>query len=102
MMIIGRNLRIALLISFGVHILAVSGVEIIAPEDFRKRPKYTRIDFLGSILKKTAFDIMLGNVDPLVNGTYGSVFSLPQEGYLKVVVPSEGAGCAMEIPLSSK
>ncbi len=65
-----RNLRIALLISLGAHIIAMSAVTIIAPIEHARLHPYTRVDFLGPILKKTAFDIMLENVNPLAQTMY--------------------------------
>jgi hypothetical protein len=84
---ISRNLRIALFVSIGMHVMALSSVEIITPEDFRPVRRYTRVDFLGPILKKTAFDIMLGNVNPIVRTTYRYTFLVPENGYLKALVP---------------
>jgi hypothetical protein len=84
---IGRNLRIALLISLGVHIVGMSAVTIIAPDDFKKARPYTRVDFLGPILKKTAFDIMLENISPAAITTYRYMFLSPRSGDLKIAIP---------------
>ncbi len=84
---IGRNLRIALLISLGVHIVGMSAVTIIAPDDIKRAHPYTRIDFLGPILKKTAFDIMLENVNPVVMTTYRYIFLPSQSRELEVAAP---------------
>lgn len=54
-----RNLFIALLASLAVHILWMSAIAITVPEDFHRVRTYTRIDFLGPILQKTAFDMAL-------------------------------------------
>ena len=59
MIAISRTLRIALLISIGVHIVAMSAVTIITPDDLFRTQPYTKVDFLGSILKKSVFDIMM-------------------------------------------
>ena len=84
---IRRNLRIALFISIGMHVMALSSVEIIAPKNFRTARRYTRVDFLGPILRKTAFDFMLKNVNPIVRTTYMCTFLVPQNGCLKALVP---------------
>lgn len=84
---IGKNLRIAVLLSLGVHISVMSAVTIITPEDLKRTRPYTRVDFLGPILRKTAFDIMLENVDPVMRTTYRYTIPATQGGYLRVVAP---------------
>ncbi|MDD4957186.1 MAG: hypothetical protein PHQ61_06030 [Candidatus Omnitrophica bacterium] len=59
-----RNLSIALLISLSAHMVAFSLVDIVSPTAYEKKSPYQNIDFLGPILKKSAFDIMLENVVP--------------------------------------
>ena len=88
---ISRALTIALVISLGVHIFAMSMVTIVTPEGRGRMKPYTRVDFLGPILKKTAFDIMLENVKPVFTTTYQVTGIVPQSGYLKVVVPKRKA-----------
>jgi hypothetical protein len=72
---IDKNLRIAFGISLGIHIFALSAVMIVVPDLGRKR-NFTRVDFLGPILEKTAFDIMLENANPVAVTSY-SWGSLP-------------------------
>lgn len=56
---LSRDFIGAIVFSFFLHIVLMSVVLIVDPEDrFVKKP-YTQIDFLGSILKKTTFDIMI-------------------------------------------
>jgi len=81
---ITRNLTIALIISFGLHIIFMSAVLLKTPDDFGRIRSYTRVDFLGPILKKTAFDIMLENADPLMKTTYRYKDFIKQSGYLEV------------------
>ncbi|MFH1798661.1 MAG: hypothetical protein ABH844_04925 [Candidatus Omnitrophota bacterium] len=68
-----RNLRIAVLISFGAHIFAMLMVTIVSPLEHVRVQPYTRVDFLGPLLNKTAFDIMLKNVNPLVETMYQNI-----------------------------
>jgi hypothetical protein len=68
---IDRNLRIAVCISVGVHIFAMSAVMIVVPNDIGRNKSFTRVDFLGPILEKTAFDIMLESANPVVKTSYG-------------------------------
>ena len=94
---ISRNLRIALLLSLGVHIVGMSAVAIIAPDNIKRARSYTRIDFLGPILRKTAFDIMLENVNPVMVTTYRYSFLSSQSGALKVPV-SKRRSTVQEFP----
>jgi len=85
---ISRNLRIALLISIGIHVLAMSAVTIINPEISGRSRPYTRVDFLGPILGKTAFDIMIENAEPVFETAYRRVFDLTGGGLrLEVSAP---------------
>ena len=65
-----RSLRIAFGISLGIHIFAMSAVMIVIPEKAGRKRSLTRVDFLGSILEKTAFDIMLQGTNPAVETSY--------------------------------
>jgi hypothetical protein len=86
---IERNLRIALGISLGVHIFAMSAVMIVAPENIGRKKGYTRVDFLGPILEKTAFDIMLESANPVVKTSY-SWGPIPFKSiYLKASFPGK-------------
>lgn len=73
---ISRNLSIALLVSIGVHVLGMSAVTIINPDIPGRGQPYTRVDFLGPLLGKTAFDIMIENSDPVFETAYRRVFDL--------------------------
>ncbi|MFH1836507.1 MAG: hypothetical protein ABH862_00140 [Candidatus Omnitrophota bacterium] len=67
---INRNLGIAFLIALSVHVLGMSAVSIVPPQDGGRMYPYTRIDFLGSILRKAAFDIMLEDTGNVPLGSY--------------------------------
>ncbi len=85
---ISRNLRIALAISIGIHITAISAVSIVTPEGIGRVKPYTRVDFLGPILNKTVFDLMIENVSPMIQTTYKRSFGdTTAEGRLRIVVP---------------
>jgi len=87
---ISRNLRIALLGSLTVHVLAMSAVSIIGPEEVKRRSAYTRIDFLGAVFQKTAFDIMLENTTSFFKDGHGHVIQVAEGEYLeKVKVPKQ-------------
>lgn len=88
---ISRNLAIALLVSLGMHIFGMSAVTIITPPDPSRSPVYTRVDFLGPILRKTAFDIMLEDANPVLRTSYGYSFLAPESGYLNVVTTKRTA-----------
>jgi len=79
-----RNFRIALLLSLGLHIFMMSAVVIINPAANRKIRNYTKVDFLGPLLKKTAFDIMLESSAPGFETRYSFGMADQQQGYLKV------------------
>ncbi|MFC1644120.1 energy transducer TonB [Candidatus Omnitrophota bacterium] len=84
---ISRNLAIALLISLGAHVFGMTMVTIVNPGDLERTRPYTRVDFLGPILQKTAFDIMLENVTPIVRTHYMYTALAPRSEYLKVMAP---------------
>ena len=84
---ISRDLKMALLVSLGVHILGMSAVTIITLEGMKRTRPYTRVDFLGPILRKTAFDIMLENANPVVRTTYRYTVLPPRTEYLEAVAP---------------
>ena len=67
---IDRTLRIAIGVSLGIHIFAMSAVMIVTPEKIGRKKNFTRVDFLGPILEKTAFDIMLESTNPVVKTSY--------------------------------
>ncbi len=52
------NLRIALVISLGVHIFFMCLFKVVIPGYDKDQTVYTKIDFLGPLFKTTAFDIL--------------------------------------------
>lgn len=60
----------ALLISVGIHVFFMTAVVIVNPAAREKIRSLTRVDFLGPLLKKTAFDIMLESANPVVRASY--------------------------------
>lgn len=84
---ISRNLRIALVVSIAIHIAAMSAVKIITPEGMERIKPFTQVDFLGPILRKTAFDIMIENVTPLMKTDYSGEGRNLATSYLKVNAP---------------
>lgn len=71
-----------------MHIFAMSAVMIVTPGNMDRKKGYTRVDFLGPILEKTAFDIMLESTNPVVKTSY-SLGDLPF-GFRDLKVPSPG------------
>ncbi|KJJ83217.1 hypothetical protein OMAG_002891 [Candidatus Omnitrophus magneticus] len=60
-----RNLKITILISAVVHILAFSFIIVTNnSNDNIKIKSYSKLKFLGPLLKKTAFDIMIESMNP--------------------------------------
>ncbi len=82
-----RDLRIALMISVGLHVFFMSAVVIINPASGTKIKPYTRVDFLGPLLKKTAFDIMLETANPVVRTSYSRLLLSPAPERLKAAPP---------------
>lgn len=61
------DLALAVIFSLLAHLFFMTAVSIVTPEDFFKTEPFTKVTFLGPILEKTAFDIMMGGeeeVDP--------------------------------------
>ena len=84
---LSRNLRIALILSLVLHLGMMSMVQIVAPGGVRKLKPFTRVTFLGPVLQKTAFDIMLENISPVARTNYADIDAALQGGYLKVMAP---------------
>ena len=82
-----RNFRIALIISLGIHVFCMSVIAITNPAAREKMRSYSRVDFLGPLLRKTAFDIMLENANPVVRTTYRQVTSDSWSGHLRAASP---------------
>lgn len=79
----------ALMISLGFHMIFFSVIAVVNPAALIKITPYTKIQFLGPILKKTAFDIMLKSASPQSEVNYSQ---LPQELFpnaLKVTPPEK-------------
>ncbi len=68
---LSRNFIAAFVFSLSLHVALMTAVLIVVPEDRAIKKPYTRINFLGSILKKTTFDIMIEDT--------GVQMSLPAE-----------------------
>jgi hypothetical protein len=51
----------ALIFSVLVHLFFVLTISIVTPDDILGREPFTRVTFLGPILEKKAFDIMVGD-----------------------------------------
>ncbi len=81
--------RKALLLSLSVHIAVMSLVLIVTPQISSRTPTYTRVDFLGPILGKTAFDFLLENAEPLTMMRYNDpAISVPGED-LEIKAPKK-------------
>lgn len=82
-----RNFTIALVLSFGAHLVGITAVNIVPPENFFKTEPFTEVTFLGPLLEKTAIDIMIGGQDPAGRTNYA--FSSMGDIYdpLEVQVP---------------
>ena len=63
-----NNIVVALVLSVFAHLFFMTIVKIVTPEDLFKTEPFTRVTFLGPILEKTAFDIMVGIEDGAVQG----------------------------------
>jgi len=61
-------------------------VTIVTPKDVGRMRAYTRVDFLGSILRKTAFDIMLEDTGKSLIGSYDDALVDIESTYLDVNV----------------
>ncbi len=71
----------------GIHIFCMSVVAITSPPAREKMRSYSRVAFLGPLLRKTAFDIMLENANPVVRTTYRHMMSDSWSGYLRAAAP---------------
>lgn len=74
----GTNIAAALILSVLAHFFFMTFVTVVAPEDFFKTEPFTRVTFLGPILEKTAFDIMVAGE----GGVSGGREALVPEGFL--------------------
>ncbi|MDP8258984.1 MAG: hypothetical protein P9L90_06155 [Candidatus Aadella gelida] len=77
---------IAFLVALSIHVLCMSAVTIINPKYDGRMKAYTRVDFLGSILRKTAFDIMLEDTGRPLFGAYNDVAENTENLYLEADV----------------
>ena len=81
-----RSMGIAFLVALSIHVLCMSAVTIINPKYDGRMKAYTRVDFLGSILRKTAFDIMLEDTGRPLFGAYNDVAENTENLYLEADV----------------
>ncbi len=82
-----RNIIIAVLVSLAVHVFFMTAVILVNPAMGMKIKAYTEVDFLGPLLKKTAFDIMLENASPLLRTSYSRRRDPSLPDLLKAVSP---------------
>jgi hypothetical protein len=87
-----RNLAIALVASLGIHILGMTAVTIITPEDFFKTEPFTKVTFLGPILEKTAFEMMVEGSDPVARTRYTLGTLSGADKYLRVSITKVDTG----------
>lgn len=85
-----KSFGIALSIALGLHILVMAAVGIKSYEAPGRSRPYTTIDFLGPILGKTAFDMMLGHNSSRDNIIYSG--DLVDRRKLVVTVPEKALG----------
>lgn len=83
-MTMSRALVLALMISLGVHIIVMSAMNIVAYEGPGRNKPYTRVDFLGPILGKTAFEMTLAHVPSRSGAVTGNEALGPEAEALKV------------------
>ncbi|MFH1878124.1 MAG: energy transducer TonB [Candidatus Omnitrophota bacterium] len=81
---ITRNLRIALLLSLSLHVFFMSAIGLVTPGSLKRDASFTRIDFLGPILSKTAFDIMLENITNPLETLYGNTSDPEKDSFLEI------------------
>ena len=93
---IGRGLGIALLVSLAVHIFFMTAVIIVNPAASQRFKTHPKVDFLGPLLKKTAFDIMLESANPMIRTSYGKMDMSGSPNYLRAAPP--GRRSAVEEP----
>ncbi|MBF0493514.1 MAG: hypothetical protein HQL28_00095 [Candidatus Omnitrophica bacterium] len=95
-----RDLFGALIISLSLHIFAMSVFGISMPQIKPEQKQLVKMNFLGPVLKKNAFGIMMEGALPTAISAYQM---LPRESYpdaLKVKAPivSGGPGVGLVIP----
>jgi hypothetical protein len=76
-----RNILITAAVSAAIHIVGMSVVLIVNPASEMEIRPYTKVSFLGPLLNKTAFDIMLENKSQVFKTRYNYFDDAPQ-GYL--------------------
>ena len=77
-----KSFLIAIMISFSIHLFWIFSVNVVVPGKKMIEKVYTQIEFLGSILGKTAFDIMLERSDPY-GISYQENKSLGEDNFLR-------------------
>ncbi len=86
---ISRNLRIALAISISIHIFFMSAFLIVPPKNLGRNKAYSKVEFLGPILEKTAFDIMLESSSGATKTSYNLGQKVFDAESLKVKFPGK-------------
>jgi hypothetical protein len=92
-----RNFLIAVLFSFAVHMAWITVIGVKTPSSLCRDRIYTQIEFLGPILGKTTFDIMIERSDPY-NVSYRSTEQAFAETMLNVDNEKEDLGEGIEVP----
>lgn len=87
-----RTFGIVFLAALGIHIVGMSLVSIIPPKDEGRMRPYTRVDFLGPILRKTAFDIMLDHTVSFSADMYDYSNQEVDENYLEATLERTESG----------
>jgi len=88
-MFTNRNLNISFLFSLALHLISMSGVYIIIKPTVRLQDTYTNVNFLGPILEKTAFDIMVEDAAPNVETFYNTSTITESEEHLEIRGPEK-------------
>lgn len=101
-----RGLGAALIIALGVHVAVMSAVDIVSYSGPGRTKPYTRIDFLGPILGKTSFDMMVAHHASVSRAATEALRSSGGEEYLAVtaegrILPPHEPGRADEDALDA-
>ncbi|MGB2705546.1 MAG: TonB family protein [Candidatus Omnitrophota bacterium] len=78
-----RIFNLSILFSTVWHLFWISLIGIIVTPSVQPSNVHQEIDFLGPILEKTAFDLMVENVKPQAETLYASSALFPDKVYLK-------------------
>ena len=80
-----RAFNLSILISAVWHLFWVSAVTVIVTPTVQPSDFYQEVDFLGPILEKTAFELMVDNVKPQAETLYARSTLLINNIYLKPI-----------------